>query len=52
MWSLYGHNLIISSIYPTNIDRSEIFTECFQMARDRNTSVAIRELRRKLERDR
>lgn len=37
-----------SSYYFPNINVSEVITECFQIARDRNTSVAIRELRQKL----
>ena len=37
-----------SSHYFPNIDVLEAIAECFQVAYERNTSAAIRELRRKL----
>lgn len=40
-----------SSRYFPNIDVSQIFVECFSIARDHNTSVAIRQLRQKLKGD-
>ncbi|MEG5140167.1 hypothetical protein QUB52_24245, partial [Microcoleus sp. A6-C6] len=38
----------ISRYFP-DFNISELVLECYQMSRDRNTSVAIRELRRKVE---
>ncbi|NJK66204.1 MAG: Uma2 family endonuclease [Microcoleus sp. SU_5_3] len=38
----------VSRFFP-NYNISELVLECYQMSRDRNTSVAIRELRRRVE---
>lgn len=51
---IYGYQsdryeIVNNSRYFPNINISDILTECFQIATDRNTSTAIRELRRKLE---
>jgi Uma2 family endonuclease len=41
----------LSSRYFPNFNVSEIVEECWQMSRDRSTSMVIRELRQKLEKD-
>ncbi|HAX74830.1 MAG TPA: hypothetical protein DCY88_03105 [Cyanobacteria bacterium UBA11372] len=45
------YNIATNSRYFPNINISEILTECFRIASDRNTSAAIRELRQKLNRE-
>jgi Uma2 family endonuclease len=42
------YTVISSSRYFANINVSALITECFRIASERNTSVAIRELRQKL----
>ncbi|MCL1469252.1 Uma2 family endonuclease [Argonema antarcticum] len=44
-----GYEVVHNSRYFPTINISEILVECFQIAGDRNTSTAIRQLRRKLE---
>jgi len=44
-----GYEVVNNSRYFPMMNISEILGECFQVAGDRNTSTAIRELRRKLE---
>lgn len=50
IYSLQGgrYNVNTNSRYFPNNNISEIIQECFQIAKQRNTSTAIRELRRKL----
>ncbi|MBW4688045.1 MAG: Uma2 family endonuclease [Komarekiella atlantica HA4396-MV6] len=50
IYGLQGDHYTIetSSCYFPNINVSEVVTECLQIAYERNTSAAIRELRRKL----
>ena len=45
------YNIVTNSRYFPHINISEILTECFRIASDRNTSAAIRELRQKLNRE-
>jgi Uma2 family endonuclease len=42
------YTLVTSSRYFPNLDVSALIAECFQIAYERNTSTAIRELRQKL----
>ena len=44
-----GYEAVNNSRYFPTMNISEILVECFQIASDRNTSAAIRQLRRKLE---
>lgn len=44
-----GYEVVNNSRYFPTMNISEMLVECFQIASDRNTSAAIRELRRKLE---
>ncbi|MCL1462877.1 Uma2 family endonuclease [Argonema galeatum] len=44
-----GYEVVHNSRYFPTMNISEMLIECFQIAGDRNTSTAIRELRRKLE---
>lgn len=51
IYSLQGderYNVQTSSRYFPNINVKEVIAECFRIAYERNTSTAIRELRRKL----
>lgn len=50
IYSLQGDRYTVqtSSHYFPNINVSEVLTECFRVTYERNTSAAIRELRRKL----
>jgi Uma2 family endonuclease len=50
IYNLQGDRYIVetSSRYFSNINVSEVVTECLQIAYERNTSAAIRQLRRKL----
>ncbi|WP_449420412.1 hypothetical protein [Phormidium nigroviride] len=41
----------LTSRYFQNFNVSEIVAECWQMSRDRSTSVVIRELHQKLEKN-
>lgn len=45
------YNIVTKSCYFPDINISEILSECFRIASDRNTSAAIRELRQKLNRE-
>jgi len=44
-----GYEVVHNSRYFPTMNISEMLIECFKIASDRNTSAAIRELRRKLE---
>ena len=44
-----GYEIVNNSRYFPTMNIAEMLEECFQIASDRNTSAAIRELRRKLE---
>lgn len=50
IYSLQGEQYIVanSSRYFPEIDILNLIADCFQVARDRNTSSAIRQLRSKL----
>ena len=49
-WQGRGYTAQSSSRYFPNINVSELVSECLQIAGDRNTSVAIRQLRQKFAR--